>query len=65
MAKLTGILAGLTVSFYFAAAFYGVNPHGGFGLFILLGLFGLSCATIVSLIVWGLKTVIRNNRSEP
>jgi hypothetical protein len=62
MGKLTGILAGLCLLFWFVGLLYGFNAHEGFGLFLALGLFGLLCATLISFVIWGIREVIRRNR---
>jgi hypothetical protein len=64
MGKLTGTLAVLCLFFYIFGAFYGFNFHEGFGLFLLLGMFALSFATLGSALVWGIREVIRRNRSQ-
>jgi len=66
MAKLTGVFALLALGCWIASviygSLYGSVVHQGFGLFLVLGVFGFLFFTILSGIIWTITKAIRNFR---
>jgi len=68
MGKLTGVFGLFTLGCWIASLLYGFlygsSVHQGFGLVLVLGVFGFFFLTILSGIIWAITKAVRSFRNR-